>query len=1046
MHPHKSFTSRAKAGGALLIASAIGCLCSSPAARAAIALQDGSTAIHTPNSANISQPFTVTPGAGVLVVELIGKGGTINSQPASLNWNGGQTILLAVTTNNINSTYRDVSIYYLYNPTPGSGNITGTFLNGEANNNLVAYTLSGLDVSKPPLTGLANNSGATTINFNVAGVPANAWAAVNGVLSANGDTVAITDNAGGTVQTSTDNANLGTVAMGYISTLAPGLDNFTLTASANNKMVLVAAIFTPAGPASIGQNPQPQVLYAGETATFSATAGGSAPLTYHWQKNGVNLVNGGNISGATNATLRITGISAGDAANYAMQASNPGGSATSVAASLTVLPLTEPYATAVVADSPVALYEFNDPGDPATNASAFDTVGGFVGTYGAGVENGNPIAGALTGPDSAEGFPGFAPGHAAAGFTYGFPTSQVTVPAFNLGASGTNVTITAWVNPNGTENPANGIVFCRAGTTVAGLCYTADTDAGGNYTLGYNWNNDAFTYGWNSELTAPQNQWSFVALVVTPTNATIHLMNTNGVASSTFTHNHVAQAFDGITLVGDDSFDAGAGTRVFNGAIADVAIFRTALSKTQLLGLFSAASGVANFPPYIATQPASLGVYPGMAAQFAAPSGGSDPLAYQWQAGVSGSGVFTNLLDGGPITGSATPQLNYASVPATGAADLCLVISNAYGAVTSAVVTLAILPTSPAEAITMSVQEAIGQDWDTGTAWSDGNPASTSAFEFPGSTYEVLAGARLRSPAGTVNAIFPGQILTIDGDGNFVNAPAAGAAVGELRFKEPSSGSSVTFSNLVMNGGQIDLGNDGLVILDGLINILTNTPMYIDSGGTANRQLRIDGQITGTGSIEWSSFDTTLTGALIIDGPNNTFTGAWQVDQGLLLATAPNALGTNTITVGTNGVLFTTYDLVNTNGSLLLNGRMLLTQNDVFANVSINGTALTPGYYTFNQLANLYPTNFPATWTGAAGSTTAYVGSGSINVGNVTPPPPPAVTLHVQLVGANVVLTWSQGALLQAASVAGPWTTNTATSPYTNTPATPHQFYRVRVQ
>jgi len=249
-----------------------------------------------------------------------------------------------------------------------------------------------------------------------------------------------------------------------------------------------------------------------------------------------------------------------------------------------------------------------------------------------------------------------------------------------------------------------------------------------------------------------------------------------------------------------------------------------------------------------------------------------------------------------------------------------------------------------------------------------------------------------------------------------------------------------------MNGGQLDLGNGGLVILAGHVTCLTNTPIYIDGGGGAGRQLQVDAQLAGGGSIEWSAFDASLSGELIITCPSNTFTGAWQVDQGLLVGAAAGSLGTNNITVGANGALSSAYDIVNTKGSLTLNGRMLLSQNDLFANVVINGTALAPGYYTFAQLTNLYPANFPATWTGVGGSSTVYTGSGSINVGSVTPPQPTNVTVYVEMAGTNVVLTWSQGTLLEADKVTGPWSTNLATSPYLFAPTPPQKFYRVRVQ
>jgi hypothetical protein len=49
--------------------------------------------------------------------------------------------------------------------------------------------------------------------------------------------------------------------------------------------------------------------------------------------------------------------------------------------------------------------------------------------------------------------------------------------------------------------------------------------------------------------------------------------------------------------------------------------------------------------------------------------------------------------------------------------------------------------------------------------------------------------------------------------------------------------------------------------------------------------------------------------------------------------------------------------------------------------------------------------------------------------------------------GNHFQITWPQGVLLEATNVTGPWITNsTATSPFTNSPTMPQQFYRVRVQ
>src|SRR2546430_776066 len=163
----------------------------------------------------------------------------------------------------------------------------------------------------------------------------------------------------------------------------------------------------------------------------------------------------------------------------------------------------------------------------------------------------------------------------------------------------------------------------------------------------------------------------------------------------------------------------------------------------------------------------------------------------------------------------------------------------------------------------MTNQEPSGNDWDIGdinpgsnTNWSDANPASYSAASSPGNTYEVLPGARLRSPDGPVVTTFPGRRLTLDGDAVWNVNPAAGATIGEFRFKQHTYGAVngvVNFTQLVMNGGQLDVGNDGMLIVGGEIDILTNAPFNND-GGT-DRGYRIDAQLTGSGGIEYHGYN-----------------------------------------------------------------------------------------------------------------------------------------------------------------------------------------------
>ncbi len=739
----------------------------------------------------------------------------------------------------------------------------------------------------------------------------------------------------------------------------------------------------------ISAQPTSDKVYAGVSARLSVTASDplNGALGYIWQKNGVNLTDGGNVAGSATANLVLSSTSAADAANYDVVVTNSFGSVTSSIVNLSlVVPSGEAYESAVLAAGPMAFYELNETDDSTNlNTAAYDFVGGYVGRYGSGVQNGSPHYG-VAGPTASAGFPGFAANNAAARFTTGQGLSQITAPAWNLNTN--TVTLMAWIYPTGTEPAATGIIFCRSGSTVAGLDYTTFTDPSGNPTLGYTWNNEYSTYTWDSGLTAPVGQWSFVALVVTPSSATIHVMNAGGLVSATHIYPHTVQAFAGPTLIGDDSIDGGNGGRAFGGTMDDVAVFNRALSKSDLTTLFYAASGTSHYAPIIAVQPVSASPYEQQTSRLSVTAGGTDPLSYQWFAGATGSGTYHPLSDGSRLTGSTTAALSIANISLADSLDYFVVVANTYGSVTSSIATLTVQQAGAAEDITMSAQEAAGADWDTGASWSDGQMASDSAVQKPGSIYEVLAGARLRSPQNPNIAIFPGKVLKIDGDGVWNVNPAAGATIGELRFKQPTSGTvngTVIFPQLVMNGGQLDVGNDGVVYIGGEIDVMTNAPINNDGGN--DRGYRIDAWLTGTGTIEYhgstqTSFMTTYSNNLNIACSSNTFSGKWNVVNGTLLGTGSNALGTNDITLGTNAVLETTYDINNPTGNLIIRGagKVYLHQNDTFQSVVINGSAMNPGTYSFQQLTNLYPANFPATWTPQFGAGAYSGGSGSITI------------------------------------------------------------------
>ncbi|HEY5913299.1 MAG TPA: immunoglobulin domain-containing protein [Verrucomicrobiae bacterium] len=79
----------------------------------------------------------------------------------------------------------------------------------------------------------------------------------------------------------------------------------------------------PGIPAGIGIPPQGGTFTEGDTVVLAVTATGTLPLSYQWAKDGVNL------SGKTDATLTLVGVTTNDSGAYRVAVSNPWGSAMS---------------------------------------------------------------------------------------------------------------------------------------------------------------------------------------------------------------------------------------------------------------------------------------------------------------------------------------------------------------------------------------------------------------------------------------------------------------------------------------------------------------------------------------------------------------------------------------------------------------------------------------------------------------------------------------------------------------------------------------------
>lgn len=209
-----------------------------------------------------------------------------------------------------------------------------------------------------------------------------------------------------------------------------------------------------------------------------------------------------------------------------------------------------------------------------------------------------------------------------------------------------NCTITCWIYPNGSQNSFEGLVYERDNTTNANGINYYNSGTG----IVYTWANAPATYDWSSDLIIPTNTWSFLALVITPSNAVGYVFNTNGLIVDTNAVTNPPVTFGGGFAIGADPQAGTLPARIFNGEMDEVAVFATALSSNQLSHMYSSA-GFIVAPP----SPPTLSI---------GQSGTN--IVIQWSAGklfstTNVAGPWTTVSNAGapatsPYTTNALPR------------------------------------------------------------------------------------------------------------------------------------------------------------------------------------------------------------------------------------------------------------------------------------------------------------------------------------------------------------------------------------------------------
>jgi hypothetical protein len=142
-----------------------------------------------------------------------------------------------------------------------------------------------------------------------------------------------------------------------------------------------------------------------------------------------------------------------------------------------------------------------------------------------------------------------------------------------LGLNTNHVTICGWVKREGDQKDWCGIAMCR-GTAATGLM------VGPGNQLRFNWDSGKnASYNFDSKLLIPDGRWTFVAMVVEPTKATLYLKDGNDLRSSECPGVFDVASFDAEFHLG---FDPHGGDRRFKGALDEFRVIPKALSPAEI--------------------------------------------------------------------------------------------------------------------------------------------------------------------------------------------------------------------------------------------------------------------------------------------------------------------------------------------------------------------------------------------------------------------------------------------------------------------------------
>ncbi|MES2705741.1 MAG: LamG-like jellyroll fold domain-containing protein [Verrucomicrobiota bacterium] len=528
-------------------------------------------------------------------------------------------------------------------------------------------------------------------------------------------------------------------------------------------------------PVTITAPPASRSTYEGSPVTFTVTHGGTAPFSYKWQRDGVD------IPGAADPTYTLTApVLADTNAKFRVKITNATSTdVTSEAATLTV-----------VADSGLRVsFSFSEGNTSVSNRGTLGGTATYTATNGFPQISSNVPVGAMA---PANNFSSVNFGTIGAG--QGSRAIDLANPFDNTLGALTKFTISGWINCADLDEGFGGnrIAFALASPGGPGVDLV-QTESGG-LRLGINDWPDGGSNGPASStgiITAdPESgsaNWIFFAVTYDSTlteNQVAYYFGSPTTAAApdlTATYDRGPIVTSGPVTAGNFGPVVSARTangpngqsRCFRGLIDELNIDPQALTLEQIQARQKAAAyQPANALPVSVTQaPQNATVFAGGDAVFGVSIGGTPPYNYQWwrrHAGVDTA-----------IPGATNPTYTFSAAAADSSGDqFRVVVSNLVNSLSSGTATLTVLPETNLKAQFKFDQIAGGSTPNLGNL--GGNGAIVAANDFPALSANVPTGAF--APKGNPGSIDFGTIA--DGQGGRavnLNGGVFGAQAGPMK-------------------------------------------------------------------------------------------------------------------------------------------------------------------------------------------------------------------------------------------------------------------------